>query len=400
MGPARLEPGQLCAACEAQAAWSTLGPELVIDRAAIAAAIRRREGEAAGEPVLRRLSAWASPVATLGLAAMAVWLTAQLGAARPIGPLRALLDDLHAATRWCALGGLGTLVAGAVALVRARRKRQYRRLAIVTSPLLAIVAGGIALGFGGLHLAAGAGEVAWRYTAMPAREPLGVASYLERIVNATAVVLAPDADGDARELAIGTGAVVAGDASRAWIVTCSHVAMPYAAVGAWRRARDAQPVWVQLADGREGKATVRWAAAPPLDVVLVELPIANPPEPVEIASDTTDLQVAARVSFVPHPYRAGWKVLDGELRRRETHHTPAGTYDLLYTDLPVTHGDSGSGLYDARGRLVGLNTWTRAGDGGAQGISLPSETLRGLVAAIRANRFDELDEAVRPAPRK
>ena len=71
---------------------------------------------------------------------------------------------------------------------------------------------------------------------------------------------------------------------------------------------------------------------------------------------------------------------------------------LAFTDLPVTFGDSGSGLYDARGHLVGLNTWTRiGGDGPSQGISLPSETMRGLVDAIHDGTLDKLDAATMPA---
>ena len=76
--------------------------------------------------------------------------------------------------------------------------------------------------------------------------------------------------------------------------------------------------------------------------------------------------------FVPNPYRAGWKVIHGQLLRREPHRTPAGTYELLYIDLPVIPGDSGSGLFDARGQLVGVNTWSRGRANGApQGITLP-----------------------------
>ena len=106
------------------------------------------------------------------------------------------------------------------------------------------------------------------------------------------------------------------------------------------------------------------------------------------------------MTFVPNPYRAGWKVLHGKLLRRYTHRTPAGTYDLLFTDLPVIPGDSGSGLYDARGQLVGLNTWTLFGEDGPHGISLPSEAMRVLVAAIHDGKLDQLDEAVAAPPRK
>jgi S1-C subfamily serine protease len=157
---------------------------------------------------------------------------------------------------------------------------------------------------------------------------------------------------------------------------------------------------VQLSDGREGQAAVRWAAPPPLDVALVELAIIDAPEPVVIAPDTSELRLSSAVTFVPNPYRTGWHVARGELVRRETHRTTAGSYDVLYTDLPVIFGDSGSGLYDAQGRLVGLNTWTRFEAGIAQGISLPSETLRVVVDAIRSGKLDNLDDAVLSPPRE
>jgi S1-C subfamily serine protease len=396
VGPARLFPGQVCAACEAQAAWSRLGEadRLVIDRATIDAAVQRREGEAAGEPLWRRSLVLAMPAATLALAALTGWYLVQLLSARSIGPLGSLLSDLTAAARWATLIGLVSAVTGVVAVVRMRRRRHFRKLAFLVSHLVAIIVGCTAVVAGVLHWISLSGGFGGAYTSMPARASLGESAQVERILNATVVVLAPGADGDARELAMGTGAVIASDDTRAWIVTCSHVAIPYAAVGTWRHARDAQPVWVQLSDGREGKAIVRWTAPPPLDVVLVELPIAHPPDPVVIAPDTAAVQASASVTFVPNPYRAGWKVLRGELLRRETHRTPAGTYDLLYTDLPVTHGDSGSGLYDARGQLIGLNTWTLVGGAGSQGISLPSETMRVLVDAIHNGRLDRLDDAV------
>ena len=399
-GPVRLQDGQLCAACEAQTAWSRLedGARLVIDHGSIAAAVKRREGEAAGEPAWRRLAVWVAPAVTVAVAAIAIRSMVQLLSARALGPLGALLDGMTSAAWWSTLGGLAALVAGTVALIRMRRRRHFRRLLLVGSHGVAIIAGCSALVVGVVHAIGLHGGFGGQYTSMPVRESLGLPSSVERIVNATVVVLATDADGDARNLGLGTGAVIAADDTRAWIVTCSHVAMPYAAVGTWRHARDARPVWVQLSDGREGQATVRWTAPPPLDVALVELPIAHPPEPVAIAPDTAAIEASASMTFVPNPYRSGWKVLNGTLLRRETHHTPAGTYDLLLTDLPVTFGDSGSGLYDARGQLVGLNTWALfGGDGPSQGISLPSETMRGLVDAIHNGTLDKLDAASMPA---
>ncbi len=398
-GRVELLPGEPCAACQSQQAWSAHSAEpLRIDRATIDAAVRRRAGEAAGLPLWRRMFAWWPLVVTLGLAVLAAAQLRALLAAREIGPLRALLADLEASQRRAIWLGLLTLVVGAVALVRMRRHRNFRRLPMIISHALAIIAGGAALTLGLLHWY-GLGGFGGAYTSMPPRVALPVSSTVDRILAATVVVLAPDKDGDARGLAMGTGAIIATDPARAWVVTCSHVAMPYAAVGATRHANDAHPVWVQLSDGREGKARVRWAAPPPLDVVLLELPIADPPAPVVIAPDAAALTEGSKVTFVPNPYRDGWLVHEGALLRRERHDTPAGSYELLYTDLPVVPGDSGSGLFDARGQLVGLNTWTRLGpDRAAEGISLPSETMRALVDAIAAGAIDRLDDSRPLAP--
>ncbi len=392
-GPVRLLPGAVCSACKAHDAWTQLdGERLVIDRGSIDEAIRRRQGEAAGEPLWRRLLGWIPPALALGLAGLAVWNLIRLLSARPIGPLAALLEDLRSTARYALLAGLVALVVGAVILVRARRSRHFRRIPLLACYLVCVVAGAATAVVGAIHTFTTSRSFGGAHASMPARAQLGVASHVERIVAATALVLAPDEDGDVRYGGLGTGAVVATDAGRAWIVTCSHVAMPYVNPGAVRRPRDARPVWVQLSDGREGQATVAWAAPPPLDVVLLELPIEHPPAPVPIADDAAALTAGSPVTFVPNPLRDGWLVLHGQVLRRETHHTPAGAYALVLTDLPVTHGDSGSGLYDARGQLVGLNTWTRTGGGPAQGLSLPSEAMRAAIEAIRTGQLDALKQ--------
>jgi S1-C subfamily serine protease len=222
--------------------------------------------------------------------------------------------------------------------------------------------------------------------------------HFERIAAATAVIVAPDHDGDASSPGIGSGAIIGRDRDRAWIVTCSHVAMPYAAVAAWRDPDTAQPVWVQLHDGRSAQGTITWAAPPPLDVALVEIEINDPPEPIEISRATSTLEAGAPVMFVPNPYRDGWMIHHGEIEKRRMHQTPAGPYSLLYTSLPVQPGDSGSGLFDSRGMLIGLNTWARFEVGGSRGISLPSETLQALVDAVRDNRLHDLDTILPALP--
>jgi S1-C subfamily serine protease len=350
---------------------------LVIDHAAIAESERRRRGEAANESWWKRYAVWTVLAANVALAAAAAWCVVQRFASRPIGPLAALVADRTGANQRAVVIGGVAMASGVIALVWLRRRRHFRWVPGLVGHGLAVVLGTTALVLGAFGALAMHGNT-WAHTSMPPRRQLDVAVQIERIVGATVVVLAPDASGDARLPAIGSGAIVAADEGRAWIVTCSHVAMPYAAVGAFRDARKAQPVWVQLSDGRGARATVRWTAAPPLDVALLELPIERPPEPVRVSFAGSELAAGSSVTFVPNPYRAGWLVHHGKLLHRAPHRTTAGTFDLLYTDLPVTHGDSGSGLFDAHGELIGLNTWTH-------GISLPSTAMRELLAAIESS---------------
>jgi S1-C subfamily serine protease len=214
---------------------------------------------------------------------------------------------------------------------------------------------------------------------------------------ATAVIVAPDEDGDMRGLAIGTGSVIGRGAHAAFVLTNSHVAIPYLPAGAFRDPKAAQPVWVYLADGRHGPGRVRWVGEPPLDVALVSVVVDDAPAPVPVAPDAGEVEVEAEVFFVPNPFRSGWLVHRGVVGERQPHRTPAGEFSLVLTNLPLQQGDSGSGLFDASGRLVGINTWAVFTAGGRSasvpsGISLPSNVLRQIMDLIRDDSLERLDE--------
>jgi S1-C subfamily serine protease len=179
------------------------------------------------------------------------------------------------------------------------------------------------------------------------------------------------------------------------VLTNSHVAMPYLPAGAFRDPRVAQPVWVYLSDGRHGAGRVRWVGEPPLDVALVSVAVRGAPAPVPVAPDAGEVGVGAEVFFVPNPFRDGWRLHRGAVRERQPHRTPAGEFSLVLTDLPLQQGDSGSGLFDATGRLVGINTWAILTAGGQSasvpsGISLPSNVLRQIMDLIHDDSLERL----------
>ena len=400
--PIRLQTGQVCAACQSRDAWAqfdssggSIGSvtKIVIDDAAIADAVARRAPPDREIGWVERLghaalSLMGLACAALGGAILAAWFEPQ--PAGPLGPMFDRLDHLSLAATVAGAVGVAVALAG---LWRLRRTRLFRDLTIVALHLVALV------GSAGVGIASAVGylstlrDASWQYLD-GAPQTVTVAGDFERTRRAAVSIIAPDEDGDARRPSLGSGAVIAGDEHRAWILTCSHVAMPYAAVGSKRDPADAHSLWITFADGRGAVGHVQWTAEPPLDVALVRAELSDPPRPVELADTAADLIIGSPVTFVPNPMRRGWMVHTGAVIRRISHDSPAGRFSLVHTDLPVQSGDSGSGLMDEYGRLAGLNTWALRRPGRSEGISLPTEAMQAIVAAIEADRIDALDQTL------
>jgi len=390
----RLDAGEACPECVSGDAWTRYRPggeKLSIDREAVRDAVARRAG-LLRTPLLPRLGRRLPVFLAAGLGALGVATLPALFRARELGPLASVQAEIVGDARLTALLSAGAFVLGVAAMIGLKRTRLFRSWPLLSLGLAAVAAGIVGGIVGGVQWWTYARAFGWEHVEVPEGiEVVGADSdMLRAVARATAVVFAPDEEGDARGIAVGTGAIIHTEPGRAWIVTCSHVAMPYMAVAARRDVRKAQPVWIYLSDGRNAKGTVRWTAQPPLDVAVVSVEIDAPPPPVPVAPDVEGIDAGTGVLFVPNPMRRGWLVHKGEVLRRDPHITSAGRFSLFFTNLPVDHGDSGSGLYDWEGRLIGLNTWKRGLGEISEGISLPSESMRGILDRIERMELDEL----------
>ena len=63
--------------------------------------------------------------------------------------------------------------------------------------------------------------------------------------------------------------------------------------------------------------------------------------------------------------------------------------DAIQTDAPINHGNSGGPLFDARGRVIGINAQIRSTSGTAEGVgfAIPIDTARrALEQLVRTGR--------------
>jgi S1-C subfamily serine protease len=61
--------------------------------------------------------------------------------------------------------------------------------------------------------------------------------------------------------------------------------------------------------------------------------------------------------------------------------------DAIQIDAPITHGNSGGPLFDARGRVIGINAQIRTETGGAEGVgfAIPINAARRSMTQLAAN---------------
>jgi S1-C subfamily serine protease len=117
-----------------------------------------------------------------------------------------------------------------------------------------------------------------------------------------------------------------------------------------------------LPGGAPSKAKVCGSAPSGVDLAVVRVDLAPSPgtgplEPVPVR--TADLpRVGDSVFAVGNPlgYEASYTA--GVVSAVRTTGAGVGTVRVLQVQASVNPGNSGGGLYDAQGRLIGLNTWT------------------------------------------
>jgi S1-C subfamily serine protease len=170
----------------------------------------------------------------------------------------------------------------------------------------------------------------------------------------------------AQHAAQGSGFVIS---QEGYILTSAHVVTTAGDGEAEPKAADR--VYVGFRDRDRVEATViGWDVFDDVSVLKVD-PAAHALDPVPLG-DSSRVVVGAPVAALGSPFGNESSISVGVVSAtRRSIDSLTSRYDVadaIQTDAPITHGNSGGPLFDARGRVIGINAQIRSESGQSEGV--------------------------------
>jgi 2-alkenal reductase len=249
----------------------------------------------------------------------------------------------------------------------------------------ALVGGFIALGLGKALGWAGSGSTTTVFRASPipddsAAAPAAVGSsgkplagngfdpsriYSRRSPGVVTLYAQYGKDANSAQVAQGSGFVVS---PGGYILTNSHVVTN---AGEASPVRGADRVYVEFQDfDRVPAKIVGWDVNDDVALLRVD-PAAHRLTPVPLGNSAA-VAVGEPVAAIGSPFgnenSLGVGVVSATHRSIESLTSRFALVDAIQTDAPINHGNSGGPLFDARGRVIGINAQIRSDSGNAEGV--------------------------------
>ena len=195
------------------------------------------------------------------------------------------------------------------------------------------------------------------------------AIYRERAAGVVTLLalFGPDDSPAAADAAQGSGFVVS---SGGYILTNSHV-ITTAGEDATQAPEAASTVFVEFRDGDRVRARiVGWDIYD--DVGLLKVDPADHHLTVVPLGDSTQVVVGQPIAAIGSPFGNESSLSVGVVSATERSIASlTSSYDLvdaIQTDAPINRGNSGGPMFDARGRVIGINAQINSNSGTAEGV--------------------------------
>lgn len=164
-----------------------------------------------------------------------------------------------------------------------------------------------------------------------------------------------------------------------------------AALTAWHVVADARSVWAVFADGQRVKVLGCIDKDGARDLALLKLEKRLPHR--QAALGRAGPSVAARAYVIGAPKGYDFSISDGLISQIR----PMHGFLQYQLSCPISPGNSGSPVFNPRGEVIGIASWTKAD---AQNVSfaIPTQECSRLKVSERPTTWEQLAAATCPAP--
>ncbi len=168
--------------------------------------------------------------------------------------------------------------------------------------------------------------------------------------------------------AVGSGFIVSADG---FVVTNHHV------------VKDADEIAVITQDGKRYEAELR-GVDNKTDLALLKIKSDNE-FPYVVFGDSDKARVGDWVVAIGNPFGLGGTATTGIVSARGRYINSGPLDDYLQIDAPINRGNSGGPLFDATGRVIGVNTAIFSPNGGNVGIgfAIPASIAESVVSQLK-----------------
>jgi len=167
----------------------------------------------------------------------------------------------------------------------------------------------------------------------------------------------------------GSGVIVEKRGEQVRIITNRHVVSSPFGLGGGKKQ-----IGITFFDGQEAEGQLLWEGGSKLDLAVISCALPEVPLSIAHVRATDKLVVGEPVFAVGNPLGLGWSYASGVISAVRAQHYEDGELRLIQAQVPLNPGNSGGGLYDEQGNLIGINTMVadqRVGQGIGFAIAVP-----------------------------
>jgi 2-alkenal reductase len=208
--------------------------------------------------------------------------------------------------------------------------------------------------------------------------------YRDRTAGVVTIYAITGSDSLSAQEAQGSGFVVS---KKGYVLTNSHV-ITNAGEGA-DAVKAADKLVVRFQDGDRVQAkVVGWDIYDDVGLLKID-PADHPLSPVPLGVSAR-VRVGEPVAAIGSPFgnvnSLSVGVVSATARSIASLTSRYSLVDAIQTDAPINHGNSGGPLFDARGRVIGINAQIRSDSGNAEGVgfAVPVDSARRSMAQLIA----------------